>query len=79
MRLYREAGGVNAVLANVVVDLANRPDPGSLGERATVSLVCTPDEARVRLKRIEQLGFDEVLVVSLGGVLDEIERVRDFL
>jgi hypothetical protein len=40
---------------------------------------CTPDEARVRLKRIEQLGFDEVLVVSPGAVLDEIERVRDFL
>ena len=79
MRLYREAGGGNAVLANVLVDLANRPEPGSLAERATVSLVCSPDEARVRLKRIEQLGFDEVLVVSLGGVLDEIERVRDFL
>jgi alkanesulfonate monooxygenase SsuD/methylene tetrahydromethanopterin reductase-like flavin-dependent oxidoreductase (luciferase family) len=79
MRLYREAGGANAVLANVLVDLANRPEPGSLGERATVSLVCSPDEARVRLKRIEQLGFDEVLVVSPGGVLDEIERVRDFL
>jgi alkanesulfonate monooxygenase SsuD/methylene tetrahydromethanopterin reductase-like flavin-dependent oxidoreductase (luciferase family) len=79
MRLYREAGGGNAVLANVLVDLANRPEPGSLAERATVSLVCSPDEARVRLKRIEQVGFDEVLVVSPGGVLDEIERVRDFL
>jgi len=38
-----------------------------LAERAAVSLVCSPDEARVRLKRIEQLGFDEVLVVSPGG------------
>jgi hypothetical protein len=39
MRLYREAGGNNAVLANVVVDLRNRPEPGSLAERAKVSLV----------------------------------------
>ena len=76
---YREAGGNNAVLANVVVDLRNRPEPGSLAERAKVSLVCPSDEARQRLKRIEQIGFDEVLIVSPAGALDEIERVRDFL
>ena len=79
MRIYREAGGVNAVLANVVVDLANKPEPGSLAERAKVSLVCGPDEARQRLKRIEQIGFDEVLAISPTGALDEIERVRDYL
>jgi alkanesulfonate monooxygenase SsuD/methylene tetrahydromethanopterin reductase-like flavin-dependent oxidoreductase (luciferase family) len=79
MRLYREAGGNNAVLANVVVDLANQPEPGSLAERAKVSLVCLPEEARRRLKRIEQIGFDEVLVVSLANMLDEIERLRDYL
>ena len=79
MRLYRDAGGKNAVLANVVVDLTNKPEPGSIAERATISLVCSVDEARVRLKRIDQLGFDEVLVISPGGVLDELERVRDFL
>ena len=79
MRLYRDAGGDNAVLANVVVDLNNRPEPGGLAERAKVSLVCPPDEARQRLKRIEQLGFDEVLLVSPGAALAELERVRDFL
>jgi alkanesulfonate monooxygenase SsuD/methylene tetrahydromethanopterin reductase-like flavin-dependent oxidoreductase (luciferase family) len=79
MRLYREAGGNNAVLANVVVDLHDRPEPGSLAQRAKVSLVCLPDEARQRLKRIEQIGFDEVLLVSPAAALDELERVRDFL
>jgi alkanesulfonate monooxygenase SsuD/methylene tetrahydromethanopterin reductase-like flavin-dependent oxidoreductase (luciferase family) len=79
MRLYRDAGGKNAVLANVVVDLSNKPEPGSIAERATISLVCPADEARVRLKRIDRLGFDEVLVISPGGALDELERVRDFL
>lgn len=78
MRIYREAGGTNAVLANVAVDLANRPESAPLTEVAT-SLVCHPDEARRRLKRIEQLGFDEVLLVSHAGVLEEIERVRDWL
>lgn len=79
MRIYREAGGANAVLANVVVDLANRAEPGSLAERAKVSLVCSPDEARQRLKRIEQIGFDDILAVSPAGALDHIERVRDYL
>jgi alkanesulfonate monooxygenase SsuD/methylene tetrahydromethanopterin reductase-like flavin-dependent oxidoreductase (luciferase family) len=79
MRLYRDAGGTNAVLANVVVDLSARAEPGSLAERAKVSLVCLPEEARQRLKRIEQIGFDEVLLVSPGSSLEELERVRDFL
>jgi len=76
--IYREAGGTNAVLANVAVDLANRPVSAALAEVAT-SLVFAPDEARRRFKRIEQLGFDEVCLVSHSSVLEDIERVRDFL
>jgi alkanesulfonate monooxygenase SsuD/methylene tetrahydromethanopterin reductase-like flavin-dependent oxidoreductase (luciferase family) len=79
MRIYREAGGTNAVLANVAVDLANRPGAATVAEGAYVSLICSPDEARLRLKRIEQMGFQEVLLVSHAGVLDDLERVRDFL
>ena len=78
MRIYREAGGTNAVLANVGVDLSGGPDPGGLAEVAT-SLVCPPDEARRRIKRMQQLGFDEVLLVSHGSVLEDIQRVRDFV
>jgi alkanesulfonate monooxygenase SsuD/methylene tetrahydromethanopterin reductase-like flavin-dependent oxidoreductase (luciferase family) len=78
MRIYREAGGTNAVLANVAVDLEGRAESADLAEVAT-SLVCPPDEARRRFKRFEQLGFDEVLLVSHAGELSELERVRDFL
>jgi alkanesulfonate monooxygenase SsuD/methylene tetrahydromethanopterin reductase-like flavin-dependent oxidoreductase (luciferase family) len=76
MRIYREAGGTNAVLANVAVDLANRPGSTDLAAATNVALVCPPDEARRRLKRMEQLGFDEVLLVSHHGVLDELQEVR---
>jgi alkanesulfonate monooxygenase SsuD/methylene tetrahydromethanopterin reductase-like flavin-dependent oxidoreductase (luciferase family) len=79
MRIYRDAGGDNAVLANVAVDLANKPESASLAAVAHVSLICSPGEARQRFKRIEQLGFDEVLLVSHAGVLEDLERVRDFL
>jgi alkanesulfonate monooxygenase SsuD/methylene tetrahydromethanopterin reductase-like flavin-dependent oxidoreductase (luciferase family) len=79
MRIYREAGGTNAVLANVAIDLASRPESAALAEVAHVSLICPPDEARQRMKRLQQLGFDEVLLVSHAGVLEDIERARDFI
>lgn len=78
MRIYREAGGTNAVVANVAIDLAGRPGSEELAGIAT-TLVCPPDEARQRLKRYEQIGFDEILLVSPTGDLDDIKRARDFL
>jgi alkanesulfonate monooxygenase SsuD/methylene tetrahydromethanopterin reductase-like flavin-dependent oxidoreductase (luciferase family) len=79
MRIYRDAGGTNAVLANVAVDFANRPESAGLAEATNVALVCAPAEAHRRIKRMEALGFDEVLLVSPAGVLDDIEKARDFL
>ena len=79
MRIYREAGGTNAVLANVAVDLANRPESAELAAATDVALVCPPDEARRRLRRMEQLGFDEVLLVSQYGEFEQLERARDLL
>ena len=79
MRIYRDAGGTNAVLANVAVDFCNRPESAGVAEATQVALVCPPDEARRWIKRMEALGFDEVLLVSHPGVLDDIERARDFL
>jgi alkanesulfonate monooxygenase SsuD/methylene tetrahydromethanopterin reductase-like flavin-dependent oxidoreductase (luciferase family) len=78
MRIYREAGGTNAVLANVAVDFADRPQSAGLAEVAT-SLVCPPDEARRRLQRMQDLGFDEVLLVSHASVLEDLERARDLV
>jgi alkanesulfonate monooxygenase SsuD/methylene tetrahydromethanopterin reductase-like flavin-dependent oxidoreductase (luciferase family) len=79
MRLYRDAGGTNAVLANVAVDLSERPESMELAKVAHVSLICPPEEARRRMKRIEQLGFDEVLLISHPGVAEDLERARDFV
>ena len=79
MRIYRDAGGDNAVLANVTIDLAERPESAGLAQMAQVSLICPPEEARRRLRRVEALGFDEILLVSQTSALEEIERARDFL
>ena len=32
-----------------------------------------------RIKRVEDMGFDAILIGSQFGAIDEIERVRDFL
>src|SRR5258707_4597561 len=79
MKIYREAGGTNAVLANCSIDLAERPQSAELAKLASVNFICPPEEARRRLKRVEQLGFEEILIGSQFGAIEEIERVRDFL
>lgn len=79
MTTYREAGGTNAVLANCSVDLKERPESAELAKLASVNFICPPDEARRRIKDVEARGFDEILIGSAYGAIDEIERVRDFL
>jgi alkanesulfonate monooxygenase SsuD/methylene tetrahydromethanopterin reductase-like flavin-dependent oxidoreductase (luciferase family) len=69
MSIYREAGGANAVLA----------ESAELAKLASVNFICPPGEARERIKRVEQMGFEEILIGSQFGAIDEIERVRDML
>jgi len=79
MKTYREAGGTNSVLANCSVDLRERPESAELAKLASVNFICPPDEARERIKRVEQMGFEEILIGSQFAAIDEIERVRDFV
>jgi len=79
MKIYREAGGTNAVLANCSIDLQERPESAELAKLASVNFICSPEEARRRIVRVEELGFDEILIGSQFGAIDEIERVRDFV
>jgi alkanesulfonate monooxygenase SsuD/methylene tetrahydromethanopterin reductase-like flavin-dependent oxidoreductase (luciferase family) len=79
MKIYREQGGTNAVLANCSIDLQERPESAELAKVASVNFICPPDEARRRIKRVEAMGFEEILIGSQFGAVDEIARVRDFL
>jgi len=79
MKIYREAGGTNAILANCSIDLEERPQSAELAKLASVNFICPPEEARRRIKQVAQLGFEEILIGSQFGAIDEIERVRDFL
>ena len=79
MKIYREAGGKNAVLANCSIDLAERPESTELAKVASVNFICPPEGARRRIKQVAQLGFEEILIGSQFGAIEEIERVRDFV
>ena len=67
-----------AILAALLIAPVAATD-AELAKVAHTSLICPPDEARRRIKRIQEMGFDEVLLVSPLGVLEHIERARDFL
>jgi alkanesulfonate monooxygenase SsuD/methylene tetrahydromethanopterin reductase-like flavin-dependent oxidoreductase (luciferase family) len=79
MKLFRDAGGSNAVLANCSIDLQERPESAEVAKLASVNFICPPDEAGRRLRRVADLGFQEILIGSQFGAIDELERVRDFL
>jgi alkanesulfonate monooxygenase SsuD/methylene tetrahydromethanopterin reductase-like flavin-dependent oxidoreductase (luciferase family) len=79
MRVFREAGGTNAVLANLAVDFGNRPGSAELAKVAEPALIGTPDEIRQKLKRMQDIGFNEILIVSHHAILEDIERARDML
>src|SRR5262249_26679094 len=78
MKISRDAGGKRAMLANVIVDLHNRPEVEERAKRATVTLACDESEARSRYKRMRDMGVDDILCVSPVGALDDIERVAGF-
>ena len=79
LQMYRAAGGMRAVLANVFTDL--RPDPklSPVIANAKVSLLCTRAEARERLKRLEQIGFDDILLVCPFDAPEQLDEIRTLI
>jgi alkanesulfonate monooxygenase SsuD/methylene tetrahydromethanopterin reductase-like flavin-dependent oxidoreductase (luciferase family) len=69
MARFRAAGGGRAVLVSVIADLdGDGPD----GPDASVNLRCPPDQARQRLERLGELGFDDVVMISANPSSDHL-------
>ena len=77
--MFRKAGGKRALLANIFTDL--RPDPPAhpLIARSKVTLVCGKAEARDRLRRIADLGFDDALMIVPFGAPGMLDEIRELL
>jgi len=78
IKLYRDEGGRRAMVATVAVDLGVRGEP--LTDDSRFSLRCEPAEAADRIARVEQLGYDDVLLrndeLTTDGVLQVAEALR---
>jgi hypothetical protein len=77
MKIYRDAGGKRAILSNVIVALEGSTEAAQRASTATVTLTGGDAEARDRLRRIKEVGFDDVLCMTPLAALDDLERLRD--
>jgi alkanesulfonate monooxygenase SsuD/methylene tetrahydromethanopterin reductase-like flavin-dependent oxidoreductase (luciferase family) len=75
IRMYREAGGSRVVLANIFTDLRDRPPPLPIAVVPKISLLCSPAEARERLRRLRDLGVDDALLVCPSDDPGQLEAM----
>jgi hypothetical protein len=60
---YRDLGGKRAIISSCMVDLSAPNAP--LGDDESFHLRCGPEDAAERLHRVQELGFDDILLVKL--------------
>ncbi|WP_428486893.1 LLM class flavin-dependent oxidoreductase [Rhodopila sp.] len=75
VKMYRNAGGKRAVLANIFTDFRNPPGHLPISHEPKISLFCSPAQARDRLKRLEDLGIDDALLVCPWDDLAQLKTV----
>ena len=78
-RMYREAGGKRAIVANIFADFRPNPEGSPIGRPLTISLICTPAEARERLKRLADTGVDDALIVCPFDDPSQLETIRGLI
>lgn len=77
IRRFRELGGKRAVAANIRVDLT-APTTDLAGEQG-FHLKCAPEDAAERLKRLADLGFDDVVLVVEDASEANLAAIRGLL
>jgi alkanesulfonate monooxygenase SsuD/methylene tetrahydromethanopterin reductase-like flavin-dependent oxidoreductase (luciferase family) len=75
LKMFREAGGKRAVLANVFTDFRDPPANLPIPLVPKISLVCSLREAKDRLKRLEDLGIDDALLMVPPGDPGQLETM----
>jgi alkanesulfonate monooxygenase SsuD/methylene tetrahydromethanopterin reductase-like flavin-dependent oxidoreductase (luciferase family) len=80
IRRYRQSGGQRAVLANVLVDFREVPVwQEDWARNAEISLSCPIDIARERLAKIEDLGFDDVILLPPDESPEYLDMIGELL
>jgi len=71
---FRAAGGKRAIATNIHVNLKAPTKP--LSDDGPYDLRCSPDEARVRLQRLAEMGFDDAVLVVEDMSEENVQAVR---
>jgi alkanesulfonate monooxygenase SsuD/methylene tetrahydromethanopterin reductase-like flavin-dependent oxidoreductase (luciferase family) len=77
LRMYREAGGKRAIVANIFADFRENAGGSPIGRPLTISLVGqSPAEARTQLRRLADTGIDDALIVCPFDDPSQLETIR---
>jgi alkanesulfonate monooxygenase SsuD/methylene tetrahydromethanopterin reductase-like flavin-dependent oxidoreductase (luciferase family) len=80
LRMYREAGGKRAIVANIFADFRENAEGSPIGRPLTISLVGqSPAEARDKLQRLADMGVDDALVVCPFEDPGQLETIRGLM
>jgi hypothetical protein len=77
IRRHRDAGGKRAVVTNIAADLS-QPD-GAMPDDAPFHLRCDARTAAARLARLEDLGFDDAILVPSAHTETALAELRALL
>jgi alkanesulfonate monooxygenase SsuD/methylene tetrahydromethanopterin reductase-like flavin-dependent oxidoreductase (luciferase family) len=75
LKMFRAAGGKRAVLANIFTDFRDQPGGLPFTHVPKITLFCSPREAKERLKRLEDTGIDDALLVVPSGDPGQLETI----
>lgn len=79
VKMFRQAGGKRALITNIFTDTRPEGQRGPMYDHTKLNLYCAPPEARDRLKRLEDLGFDDALLVCPDSDPSLLETIRTLL
>ena len=78
-KMYRDAGGKRAVLANIFTDLRENRAPLPIRHEPKITLLCSRTEARDRLQRLEAMGIDDALLVCPSDDPSQLEAIAELV
>jgi len=79
LKMFREAGGKRAVVANIFADFRKEQNLTPMIEHARISMISGEAKARETLKRLGDLGVDDALVVCPFDSPEQLETIRGLL
>ncbi len=79
LKMFRDAGGKRSVLANIFVDFRDTPASLPFTHVPKITLFCSPAEGKDRLKRLQDTGLDDALLVVPSGDARQLETIAGII